>query len=88
MKSLLLPNFSVSNFTKIITVSSTYTCKLLVNHFPLSPLQIAGYLYGVSPTDNPSMKEMHCIVLVPQWGTHQVGVGKGMVYYLFFSVTA
>jgi pre-mRNA-processing factor 8 len=33
--------------------------------------QIAGYLYGVSPTDNPQVKEIRCIVLVPQWGTHQ-----------------
>lgn len=35
-------------------------------------LQIAGYIYGVSPADNPQVKEIHCIVLVPQWGTHQV----------------
>ena len=33
--------------------------------------QIAGYLYGVSPPDNPNVKEVRCIVLVPQWGTHQ-----------------
>lgn len=34
-------------------------------------LQIAGYLYGVSPPDNPQVKEIRCIVMVPQWGTHQ-----------------
>lgn len=34
--------------------------------------QIAGYLYGVSPADNPQVKEIRCIVLPPQWGTHQV----------------
>jgi len=34
--------------------------------------QIAGYLYGVSPSDNPQVKEIRCIVMVPQWGTHQV----------------
>ena len=34
--------------------------------------QIAGYLYGVSPPDNPQVKEIRCIVMVPQWGTHQV----------------
>ena len=28
-------------------------------------------MYGVSPTDNPQVKEIRCIVLVPQWGTHQ-----------------
>ena len=33
--------------------------------------QIAGYLYGVSPPDNPQVKEIRCIVLPPQWGTHQ-----------------
>ena len=34
-------------------------------------LQIAGYMYGKSPVDNPQVKEVHCIVLPPQWGTHQ-----------------
>lgn len=34
--------------------------------------QIAGYMYGTSPPDNPQVKEIHCIVMVPQWGTHQV----------------
>jgi len=34
--------------------------------------QIAGYLYGVSPADNPQVKEIRCIVMPPQWGTHQV----------------
>ena len=33
--------------------------------------QIAGYLYGISPPDNPQVKEIRCIVLPPQWGTHQ-----------------
>jgi len=33
--------------------------------------QIAGYLYGVSPPDNPQIKEIRCVVLPPQWGTHQ-----------------
>jgi len=33
--------------------------------------QIAGYLYGLSPPDNPHVKEIRCIALVPQWGTHQ-----------------
>merc|ERR1712070_725860 len=33
--------------------------------------QISGYLYGVSPPDNPQVKEIRCVVLVPQWGTHQ-----------------
>jgi pre-mRNA-processing factor 8 len=34
--------------------------------------QIAGYMFGISPPDNPQVKEIRCIVLVPQWGTHQV----------------
>merc|ERR1711934_452885 len=33
--------------------------------------QIAGFLYGVSPADNPQVKEIRCIALPPQWGTHQ-----------------
>lgn len=33
--------------------------------------QIAGYLYGCSPPDNPQVKEIRCIVMPPQWGTHQ-----------------
>ena len=38
--------------------------------FPPPP-QIAGHLYGVSPPDNPQVKEIRCIVMAPQWGTHQ-----------------
>jgi len=33
--------------------------------------QIAGYLYGVTPPDNDQVREVRCIVLVPQIGTHQ-----------------
>ena len=33
---------------------------------------MAGYLYGVSPPDNPQVKEVRCVVMPPQWGTHQV----------------
>ena len=33
--------------------------------------QIAGYMYGVSPPDNAQVKEVRCIVLVPQVGSHQ-----------------
>jgi hypothetical protein len=33
--------------------------------------QIAGYMYGVSPPDNPQVKEVRCIVMAPQWGNHQ-----------------
>lgn len=36
--------------------------------------QIAGYVYGVSPPDNPRVKEIRCIVVVPQ-----VGVAFGTV---------
>lgn len=32
--------------------------------------QIAGYMYGVSPADNPSVKEIRAIVMPPQWGSH------------------
>eukprot|EP01083_Nonionella_stella_P133277 405152_1 len=33
--------------------------------------QICGYIYGVSPTDNSQVKEIRCIVMPPQHGTHQ-----------------
>eukprot|EP00397_Hematodinium_sp_SG-2012_P000264 GEMP01000264.1.p1 GENE.GEMP01000264.1~~GEMP01000264.1.p1 ORF type:complete len:2430 (+),score=545.91 GEMP01000264.1:161-7450(+) len=33
--------------------------------------QVAAYLYGISPPDNPQVKEIRCMVIVPQVGTHQ-----------------
>ncbi|EFC49814.1 splicing factor Prp8 [Naegleria gruberi] len=33
--------------------------------------QVMGYCYGKSPEDNPKVKEIHCIVLVPQLGSHK-----------------
>jgi len=33
--------------------------------------QIAGYLYGISPADNPAVKEIRCVVMPPQLGNHQ-----------------
>jgi len=33
-------------------------------------LQVAGYMYGLSPPDNPQVKEVRCIVMPPQWGNH------------------
>jgi pre-mRNA-processing factor 8 len=33
--------------------------------------QIAGYLYGVIPPDNDQVREVRCIVMVPQIGNHQ-----------------
>lgn len=32
--------------------------------------QVAGLMYGVSPPDNPLVKEVRCVVMPPQWGTH------------------
>lgn len=34
--------------------------------------QIAGYLYGSSPKDGPLIKDIKCIVIPPQRGTHQM----------------
>lgn len=34
--------------------------------------QIAGYMYGVSPSDAPNVKEIRAIVLPPQYGSHQI----------------
>jgi pre-mRNA-processing factor 8 len=44
--------------SKFITVSDLRT-------------QVAGYMYGVSPPDNDQVKEVRCIVLVPQVGTNR-----------------
>ncbi|SAM00116.1 hypothetical protein [Absidia glauca] len=33
--------------------------------------QVAGLMYGVSPPDAPNVKEIRCIVIPPQWGSHQ-----------------
>lgn len=35
--------------------------------------QIAGFMYGVSPPGNSQVKEIRCIVMPPQWGTHKIG---------------
>lgn len=32
--------------------------------------QVAGFMYGVSPPDNPQVKEIRCVVMPPQWGNH------------------
>jgi pre-mRNA-processing factor 8 len=32
--------------------------------------QVAGYLYGASPPDNPHVKEIRAVVMPPQWGNH------------------
>jgi len=33
--------------------------------------QISGYLYGITPPDNDQVREIRCIVMVPQVGNHQ-----------------
>lgn len=63
----LLPNFGIFAKFRLVVglkVVPTKICDFF--------LQIAGYLYGISPPDNPQVKEIRCIVLPPQWGTHQV----------------
>ena len=32
--------------------------------------QVGAYLYGVSPPDNPHVKEIRCVVMVPQVHFH------------------
>ena len=42
--------------------------------------QVAAFLYGASPPDNPRVKEVRCAVLPPQYGTHaavHLPVGPG-----------
>lgn len=33
--------------------------------------QVAGFMYGCSPADKPFVKEVRCIIITPQCGTHQ-----------------
>lgn len=40
-------------------------------YFKHELFQIACYLYGKSPADNPQVWEVRAAVLPPQWGTHQ-----------------
>uniref|UniRef100_A0A6A7G0N0 Pre-mRNA-processing-splicing factor 8A n=2 Tax=Hirondellea gigas TaxID=1518452 RepID=A0A6A7G0N0_9CRUS len=41
--------------------------------------QICGYLYGYSPPDNPQVKEIRCIVMPPQHGSHQTVVVPSLI---------
>lgn len=34
-------------------------------------MQVCGIMYGVTPPDNSIVKEVRCIVMIPQLGTHQ-----------------
>ena len=34
-------------------------------------IQVAGFMYGVTPPENPQVKEIRAIVLVPQIGSYQ-----------------
>ncbi|KAF2896644.1 hypothetical protein ILUMI_09532 [Ignelater luminosus] len=44
--------------------------KKFVTPFDLQT-QMCAFLYGVSSPNNLQVKELRCLVLVPQWGTHQ-----------------
>ncbi|KAF9615330.1 hypothetical protein IFM89_022981 [Coptis chinensis] len=48
--------------------------------------QIAGYLYGISPPDNPQVKEIRCIAMPPQWGIrHQVHLPSALPEHEFLN---
>jgi pre-mRNA-processing factor 8 len=34
-------------------------------------VEVAGFIYGISPPDNPQVKEIKAVIMVPQIGTHQ-----------------
>merc|ERR1711981_268986 len=63
------------NSDEIKDTGLTYVlCKNVLKKFIMVAdlrTQIAGYLYGVSPPDNPQVKEIRCLVMPPQLGTHQ-----------------
>ena len=66
----------VSNAEDISEAGYTYVMpkNLLKKFVCIADLrtQVAGYMYGVSPQDNPQVKEIRCIVMPPQWGNHQL----------------
>merc|ERR1712112_636037 len=57
---------------RVRAISAT-TLPLRTNHLYVNSEDIreSGYLYGISPPDNPQVKEIRCMVIVPQVGTHQ-----------------
>lgn len=64
--------YNIACFTvHVLCVNVIYFYKRFNKYKLIICLQIAGYLYGVSPPDNPQVKEIRCIVLPPQWGTPQ-----------------
>ncbi|GAM23554.1 hypothetical protein SAMD00019534_067290 [Acytostelium subglobosum LB1] len=60
-----------SDFVKETGLTYVIPKNILKKFITLSDLriQVMGYIYGVSPPDNPQVKEIRCIVIVPQWGT-------------------
>eukprot|EP00438_Fugacium_kawagutii_P036613 Skav217823 [mRNA] locus=scaffold889:265691:266764:+ [translate_table: standard] len=50
--------------------------------------QIAAYLYGISPPDNPQVKEIRCMVMVPQVGTHSGWAADGIRWQCDAATTA
>ncbi|KAG2174194.1 hypothetical protein INT43_004215 [Umbelopsis isabellina] len=65
--TLLTVTFSNSAYTYVLPKN------ILKRFITIADLrtQIAGYMYGISPPDAPNVKEIRCIVIPPQWGTHQ-----------------
>lgn len=53
-----------------ITIMWNYITIIFMDHIGFM-FQISCYLYGLSPSDNPMVREVHCAVVPPQWGTHQ-----------------
>ena len=65
----------VQNEDESVEETFTYVIpkNLLTKFIVVSDLrtQIGGYLYGVTPPDAEQVKEVRCIVMVPQVGTHR-----------------
>lgn len=68
---MVFSKFEICKWSHIVCWASLFfVCFLFSQFITVSDLrtQIAGYLYGVSPPDNPRVKEIRCIVVVPQVG--------------------
>ncbi|KYQ89964.1 hypothetical protein DLAC_08534 [Tieghemostelium lacteum] len=60
-----------SDFAKETGFTYVFPKNILKKFITVADLrtQIMGYCYGVTPPDNPQVREIRCIVMPPQWGT-------------------
>ena len=69
MKRDLFSTYPLSRFsTAHFDIVPSHITLLWLIMLCFGTAQIGAFVYGVSPSDNPSVKEVHCLVLPPQVG--------------------